>query len=382
MLKVAVLFCLIYPLIAVLCLVTVFPSLFLLLVVRMNKIETDTKKLNIRRDKLEAESRRKRCCRLIEQWIRSLFIFSLIGIYSMMITFVIIPRFGSSEVALHSSIGLYFVFREKQKAEKCEAEIQSTVFWCIQFSKMSASIDSYGVMNGADWAMVRCRMRSTMREMFFINYAVDTRISAISWKAAVLITSSVRTTSFKYILDGIPHWICVSCKYRLRSVPRPPIQSSTRVKQWIPPKTRPIALCVAVQWVFIGLQWVYMMDYIACILPMSIHYANEASAQQIDVWHQQQSTSSPWTIMTPLFQFALIVALGIQAVIWIDERLIGSQQTACHGAVYQSARRSALPQVVTEPGQPEPDDFFYQTLIPISKANRNRDWSLSETFFK
>ena len=76
----------------------------------MNKIGTDTAKLNIRRDKLEAESRHKRCCRLIEQWIRSLFIFSLIGIYPVMITFVIIPRFGSSDAVVLSSIGSYLSF--------------------------------------------------------------------------------------------------------------------------------------------------------------------------------------------------------------------------------------------------------------------------------
>ena len=45
--------------------------------------------------------------------------------------------------------------------------------------------------------------------------------------------------------------------------------------------------------------------------------------------------------------------------------------------VYQPAPPKELQHVRTEPGQPEPDDFFYQNLMPISMAHRDQKSSSS-----
>eukprot|EP01083_Nonionella_stella_P136672 416004_1 len=76
-----------YPLIIVLCIITVLPSLFFLLVVRMNKIETDTKQLHIRGMVLDEET----FCQL----------------YPIMITYIIIPRYGNDDYVVLTAIGSY-----------------------------------------------------------------------------------------------------------------------------------------------------------------------------------------------------------------------------------------------------------------------------------
>eukprot|EP01084_Bolivina_argentea_P201622 344618_1 len=54
--KFLVSFFIIYPLIIIICIVIILPSLFFLLIVRMNKVETTTKDLNIREIELEKET--------------------------------------------------------------------------------------------------------------------------------------------------------------------------------------------------------------------------------------------------------------------------------------------------------------------------------------
>ena len=104
--KLLLLVLLVYPLVLLLCVVTIFPSLFLLLGVRVNKIETDTKQLNVRRAVLEAESKCKRGCRLAQQFVRSSLVFAFIALYPLLITYVIIPKYKSDLVVL-ASIGSY-----------------------------------------------------------------------------------------------------------------------------------------------------------------------------------------------------------------------------------------------------------------------------------
>ena len=100
----------VYPLVLALCVVTVFPSLFLLLIVRVNKIETDTKQLNVRQAVLAAESKCKRCCRLLQQFARSSLVFVFLAVYPVLITYVIIPKYrqgGDNALVVRASIGSY-----------------------------------------------------------------------------------------------------------------------------------------------------------------------------------------------------------------------------------------------------------------------------------
>ena len=68
-----------------LCVVTIFPSLFLLLNVRVNKIETDTKKLNVRQAVHAAESKCRRFRRLLSQLARSSLVFALLAVHPILI---------------------------------------------------------------------------------------------------------------------------------------------------------------------------------------------------------------------------------------------------------------------------------------------------------
>eukprot|EP01083_Nonionella_stella_P023362 64645_1 len=87
----------IYPLILIICVVIILPSLFVLLIVRMNKIETDTKDLIEREMVLMDETKWQRCMRLLMQCMRSLLMFTFLTVYPIIIVYVIIPHYEDND---------------------------------------------------------------------------------------------------------------------------------------------------------------------------------------------------------------------------------------------------------------------------------------------
>eukprot|EP01083_Nonionella_stella_P014292 40175_1 len=100
----------VYPLVFVLCTVVVLPSCIFLLIVRMNKIETDTTNVEMRELVIEHETCCERMVRLMMQLIRALFMFGVLCIYPVVIVYVIIPKYGHSDAVVLTSIGTYLFF--------------------------------------------------------------------------------------------------------------------------------------------------------------------------------------------------------------------------------------------------------------------------------
>ena len=84
----------------------ILPSCYLLLIVRMNKIETNIKNMSQRQQVLARESCVKRFYRLIKQLIRSLIMFMLLFVLPLFITLYIIPKYKNSNHEYHYIIEL------------------------------------------------------------------------------------------------------------------------------------------------------------------------------------------------------------------------------------------------------------------------------------
>ncbi|ETO14454.1 hypothetical protein RFI_22912, partial [Reticulomyxa filosa] len=108
-----VLFCkllskvILYPIIMALSVVVTLPSCYFLLIVRMNKVETDTKEVAHREIVLESESCCKRMKRLLWQLARALFMFGFLVGVPLLITLYIIPNHNYDNTVTIKAIGTY-----------------------------------------------------------------------------------------------------------------------------------------------------------------------------------------------------------------------------------------------------------------------------------
>eukprot|EP01083_Nonionella_stella_P045119 121287_1 len=96
-----------YLLVVIVAIFVILPSCFFLLIVRMNKVETTTKYVRIREIQLEKETKCQRFTRVLNQLLRSSFMFIFLVVYPIVIIYVIIPSSGYSDKAVIWSISSY-----------------------------------------------------------------------------------------------------------------------------------------------------------------------------------------------------------------------------------------------------------------------------------
>ena len=99
----------VYPLVFAVAMIVILPSCFFLLIVRMSKIESDTKQVAIRQDIIENETCCQRMVRLINQLIRASFMFGLLTVYPLVVVYIIIPKGGHGDGVVLTSIGSYLI---------------------------------------------------------------------------------------------------------------------------------------------------------------------------------------------------------------------------------------------------------------------------------
>ncbi len=98
---------LLYPLTMIWSVLVVLPSVYLLLIVRMNKVETKSKAMEARAEIIEKESAWKRFKRFLSQLFRAFFMASFLIALPLFITLWVIPRNNYSNFSSLGSIGGY-----------------------------------------------------------------------------------------------------------------------------------------------------------------------------------------------------------------------------------------------------------------------------------
>eukprot|EP01083_Nonionella_stella_P143560 446453_1 len=99
---------LVYLLVIIVAVFVILPSCFFLLIVRMNKVETDTVKLAKRAKQIFSETSCQRFMRVINQLLRSSFMFAFLVGYPIFIVYVVIPSVGrDNDGAIIGSISSY-----------------------------------------------------------------------------------------------------------------------------------------------------------------------------------------------------------------------------------------------------------------------------------
>ena len=95
----------IYPCVMFISILLILPSCYLLLIVRMAKVETTTKAMAHRERVISAEPKCKRCIRLLKQLIRGIFMFAFLFILPLFITLVLVPFYKDTSYGYWVELG-------------------------------------------------------------------------------------------------------------------------------------------------------------------------------------------------------------------------------------------------------------------------------------